>query len=131
MSNGTSHAYSPTRIIPKNGYDFKGSPLLATMGAFGNEQTQFFLLTSQGLYVWGTEGAVIPSSVTNGATFREMPLPKDISARDITYMTASYKVLVLKTKEGKVYTMGIDNKLYGDGSKNSDGQWHIVKLKGE
>lgn len=123
-----SHAYAPIRILPENGYKFQGSPMLATMGANGNSSTQFFLLTSKALYVWGSRATVVPQNVTSSTSFSQMALPEGVTPKDINYMTASFRVLVLKTKEGKVYTMGIDNKLYGDGSVTVDSKWHTVKL---
>ncbi|WP_455429738.1 DUF7507 domain-containing protein [Myroides albus] len=127
MPNGTNHVYSPLRILPKNGYDFKGSPMLATMGTYSNTKTQMFLLTSKGLYVWGTEGTVISTALTKNTSFGEISLPANVKPRDVVYMTASYNILVLKTKQGKLYTMGADYQMYGDGSLRADNEWHIVK----
>ncbi|MBB1140958.1 DUF11 domain-containing protein [Myroides sp. WP-1] len=126
-ADGSSHAFSPIRILPENGYEFKGSPIIASMGTYSNRESQFFLLTSKGLYAWGTQGAVISTANTTSSRFQEISLPTNVSPRDIDYMTASYKGLVLKTTAGKLYVKGNKYQLYGDGSSQNDNNWHVVK----
>lgn len=124
QADGTSKALDPLKIIPTNGFKFKGSPLLATLGSGGSNSTQNFLLTTQGLYKWGSSKGVIDKK--DGTGFISVELPRGIQSSDIKYMTASHGVLVLLTNNGMLHTLGNNNLLYGDGSKVSDVLWHKV-----
>ncbi|WP_341216685.1 Ig-like domain-containing protein, partial [uncultured Wocania sp.] len=127
MGANGSTIYSHQDVTPANGYNYTGYILLAAQGDVqGSGNPQSFLLTTTGLYVWGTEGAVIDSSITSSTTFQSMSLPSGILPGDISYMAASGGVLVLLTNSGDVYVMADDDsQLFGDGSTGTPNSlWH-------
>jgi len=131
-------AYTPTKIIPANGFAFKGSPLMASLGVQGtyvNDSRypflyQAVLLTTNGLYSWGRlRGIFHPDTngTNNNEKFHKISLPSGVSPYDIVDMQATYKGMSLLTKEGKVYTAGYNFNLFGDGTSTYDAGWHIVQ----
>jgi gliding motility-associated-like protein len=133
-ANGTSNNLSPVAVTPANGYNYTGTPVLATIGSQLTTELQFFLLTTTKLYVWGGDNSVIdaPSNA-----FSETALPTGVLATDVKYMTASAGVLVLLTNNGNVWVKststttiistgvdGLTGAIYGDNSSARDNNWH-------
>ncbi|MGB5553485.1 MAG: hypothetical protein WBM83_02420, partial [Flavobacteriaceae bacterium] len=131
-----------TEIIPANGYSYSGTPLLATLGddAQGSANPQNFLLTTNGLYVWGNENAVVDGTLTSSTSFQLLTvtaptgnpltgLPSSLSPLDIKYMSASKGVIILLTTSGNVYVMADDDfEILGDGSSSIDNNWHLANI---
>ncbi|MGG5508132.1 MULTISPECIES: DUF7507 domain-containing protein [unclassified Myroides] len=128
-----SHLLTPTRILPRNGFNFKGSPLIAsTAGAGANDTAEFqaVLLTSYGLYTWGQNSVIFGEDGIGGieGTFRQINLPEGTTPRDIRYMTATYGAVALVTFDGVVYIAGHASSLYGDNTTRTNAQWHKVMV---
>lgn len=135
------HLLEPTLICPENGFNFKGSPLLATISSNYYANNQNFLLTNLGLYAWGTGISTDYQTVETGKTateFQEIKLPEGVSPKDIRYMTASHGVLALLLKNNTIMTAGASSALFGDyvnghnpvtgeGIWYNDKKWHTVK----
>ena len=136
MPSGRSsdHFLVPTLICPENGFDFKGSPLQATISSKYYDNNQNFLLTNLGLYAWGT-GIARDYKLVNSSrqgyddtNFQEIELPENVSPKDIRYMTASYGGLLLLLENGKVMIAGSKSALYGDNYWNTDTEWHTLSI---
>lgn len=125
---------SPTAMVSgSNGFIFSGTPLLAAMGSH-HEEPQVFLLTTNGLYVWGTEGLVIHADNTTSDAIQLVTgtgtgngLPAGVSPSDVKYLTATYKALAIVTNSGNVYVLGAGSNCYGDGTTTANTVWHQVK----
>ncbi|WP_158209165.1 DUF11 domain-containing protein [Myroides phaeus] len=131
--------YVPTLICPEKGFDFKGSPLHATLGARDYDNSQNFLLTTDGLYVWGSNGyqqgggshySVVSPALVNTSKFQKMTLPTGVTPKMVRYMTASHRVLALLLTDGRIMINGTKSELYGDGTSEIDGNWHTVSKSG-
>lgn len=144
MPSGSSndHFLKPTLICPENGFNFKGSPLQATISSNYYANNQNFLLTNLGLYAWGTGISTDYQTVETGKSdteFQEIKLPEGVSPKDIRYMTASYGVLALLLKNNTIMTAGANSALFGDYANDivnevtgegiwyNDKKWHTVK----
>lgn len=120
---------APVRITPANGYAYTGTILLATGGNHNQGAgNQTFLLTTTGLFVFGSEGAVIENSLTSSTAVQSINLPSGVSVTDIKKITATYGAFALLTKDGKAYVLGTSHYVYGDGSAAANSGWHLVDI---
>jgi gliding motility-associated-like protein len=95
---------------------------------------QLIVLTSDGLFVLGTEGTVIDNTITPTSTFQKITvngktdgLPSGIQPTDVKMMFASTGMLMLTTCNGEVYVLSADSNLRGDGGVGNEIQWSQVK----
>jgi hypothetical protein len=120
-----------TEVSVANGYNFSGEVVKAS-GA-DNGDSQYVLLTTTGLYVWGREGAVVDDSLTSSKDFQSLALPTGVLASDIVDMKTGPGILALLTSSGEIWTMGSDDNakngfIYGDQSVTNDASWHKVQV---
>jgi gliding motility-associated-like protein len=133
MTSAGGDALSITAVSPANGYNYTGSPLKVALS--GNNSAQAFLLTTTGLYTWGTfsevvDGNIVAGSATSG--FASMTLPSGVLPSDVKKIKANTKVFFLLTNSGEVYITG-----HGSGSSplgyvaadgtNTANVWHHVQ----
>jgi len=133
--NSTDHFLKPTDITFANGFNYEGSPLMATIGSQYYANNQNFLLTTKGLYVWGTRGsstkyAVIHPDLVTSNAFQKIDLPTGVTPKDVKYMTASNNVLAILLNNGQIKISGTKATLYGDGISTLNKEWHTVSTKG-
>jgi len=127
-ANGVNHNLTPVSIIPANGYTYTGNLLFATDAT---HDTQAFILTTDGLYVWGASGANTAAShetaMVTDVAFHEIAMPIGILPTDVTYLTATNGGVFL-VANGKVYAQGITPDLMGDDGAAADANgWHTVQ----
>jgi len=127
-ADGTTDLGFPTAVTPANGYTYTGDLLDGTIGGDFQERVQAFVLSTDGLWVWGTQGIVIDASLTSSTAFQMMSLPAGVSPTDVKDMTASSEGIVLLLNDGSVYSMGITNTHYGDGTTSNDALWHQASV---
>ncbi len=135
-SDGTSSLISPTVIDPTNGFNYIGTPLKATLGDQA-WASQFTLLTTNGLYVWGTVNTLISSSIKNTTAFGKISvngktdgLPIGVDPTDVKMMFGSYGTLAIVTCTGEAWVLSFNGAKNGDGSAQSAANniiWHRVK----
>lgn len=141
-SNGIDNLFTPTEIIPANGYNYTGQTLKAAMGTAGNSSgnAQFALLTTDGLYVWGTAGYLVSTGVKSTSTFGKVDnttimgantygLPNGVNPQDIKMMFGSYLTLAIVTCTGDAYVLSSVGNKNGDGTLQNDTNnktWHKV-----
>lgn len=154
--NGTSNLNTPVRLVSgANGFNFSGDVLMATLGsASAFNYTQYFALTTSGLYVWGARGIVVPTAITAGTAMQPINLPPGISPARVKMIDAgsSYGTnntvgdqtgmngsLALLTTDGEVWIRSSVNAasitndfnaVQGDGNlltNNSSTDWHHVQ----
>lgn len=136
---GTGDLLVPTNINSTNFTNLTGTPLKATIGGQGGSgKEQAILLTSTGLFAWGTRGYVIASSLTTNATFQKIgntgngdantKLPSGVAPADVLQMTASYQTLILLTTGGNVWVLTQSSaNIQGNGAAAATSTWHQVK----
>jgi len=135
-ADGSTDQLIPTPITPENNYSYRGEIVDVTTAASGDTNSdQYFILTTEGLYVWGVriKAGVYRTSLNDGMypidtdAFQEIPLPSGVEASDIRNIEATTENIALLTNSGEVWIAGYNFKLYGDGSTNRDNEWHHVK----
>lgn len=136
---GTGDLLSPVNITVANFPALTGTPLKATIGGQGGSgKEQAILLTSTGLFAWGTEGYVVANSLTSSAAFQKIgtptggdattKLPSGVTPADVLQMTASYQTLILLTTGGYVWILTQSSaNIQGNGAAASITTWHQVK----
>ncbi len=136
---GTGDLLTPVNITVANFAALTGTPLKATIGgAGGSGKEQAILLTSTGLFAWGTEGYVVANSLTSNAAFQKIgtptggdgttKLPSGVAPADVLQMTASYQTLILLTSGGNVWILTQSSaNMQGNGAAAATTTWHQVK----
>ncbi|MFM1915080.1 MAG: hypothetical protein RLZZ531_749, partial [Bacteroidota bacterium] len=139
-SNGTTAVLSPQEINVTNYAALTGTPILtstASAGSGSSEQT--ILLTTTGLFAWGTEGVTIHANITSSTTFQKLTiagqtngLPSGVVPSDVTMLLALNKALAIVTSGGSLYVLNASGAsgYNGDGTSTgiSSDAWHQVKL---
>lgn len=142
-NNGSSDVLSPIEVNSANGYNYQGYILKIAGGGNRGSNTQFLILTTEGLYAWGSEGRVIHENLTNGTAFGKVnptasanvpgtnaySLPMGVNPMDVKMMFGSYYTLAIVTHSGEAWILSKDEK-FGDGSSGSSGNiqevWHRI-----
>lgn len=136
---GTGDLLTPVNITVANFPALTGTPLKASIGgAGGSGKEQAVLLTSTGLFAWGTEGYVVANSLTSNTAFQKIgtptggdastKLPAGVAPADVIQMTASYQTLILLTTGGYVWILTQSSaNIQGNGATAASSTWHQVK----
>jgi alpha-tubulin suppressor-like RCC1 family protein len=138
-NSGTGDLLTPMNITVANFPALTGTPLKASIGGQGGSgKEQAILLTSTGLFAWGTEGYVVANSLTSSAAFQKIgtptggdattKLPSGVAPADVLQMTASYQTLILLTTGGYVWILTQSSaNIQGNGAAATTTTWHQVK----
>lgn len=131
-SDGRGDILSPQVIDSVNYPGLTGKPLKAALGSMNLRKTQAILLTTTGLFVWGSPNLVISNMITANYEFRKIAvegkadgLPPGVRPGNVKIMTATFGGLAIVTDSGEVWTLGRDRYLFGDDSPDPD-KWHQV-----
>ena len=141
-SNGTSNILSPQNINSTNYPGLSGSILKAAVaGAASSTQSQAIILTTDGLYAWGSAGNILATSLTSNLdAFAKIgtplggdantKLPTGVTPGSIKMMVAFYQTLVLVTNSGSVWILTQTNgELRGIGTTTAaTTTWNKVKI---
>lgn len=115
-----------------------GTVLKASLGGFvntgnnlsGTYYTQGIVLTTTGLFAWGTEGSVISPDLTTSSTFQKISapiggdnstgLPTGVSPNDVSMLIAADRTLVILTNTGNVWILSlVSNEITANGLTGS------------
>jgi len=118
--------------------DFAGTAIKAVASTDDQRYQQNILWTTEKLYVWASEGAILPDTVTSGTAMQEFALPSGVSISDIADIKSGVGIFGIRTISGELWLIGsgkrtvdgsaqYDSNIYGDGSTSVDDQWHLVK----
>lgn len=121
-AKGMSHLASPTPILPPT-FNYTGTPLKATLGTISFGDTDMFLLTTDGLYIWGrysTMNKLTVDGETDG-------LPPGVSPTDVKMLFGSMGLLAIVTNNGETWVMGRPTGDGYEGSYNYKSLWTRVK----
>ncbi|MBW3519210.1 hypothetical protein [Flavobacterium sp. NKUCC04_CG] len=119
----------PVLVTPENGYNYTGTPLLASLGSRSANIAQYLLLTTSGLYSWGGVRGALPYMMKSSPAFGGVALPTGVLPTDIKYMTSGGGVTALLTNLGEVYIAAenvASSGIYGVATPNIHG-WNKVR----
>jgi len=139
-SNGTGNLFSPTVIGPSatatQNFVYAGSPLKVAAGSNYSGIRQFALLTTDGLYVWGTTGTLVDATIKSTTAFGKISvngktdgLPAGVAPTDVKMMFGSYGTLAIVTCTGAAWVLSFNGNKNGDGSAQviANNVWHRVR----
>ncbi|ENA1797896.1 Ig-like domain-containing protein, partial [Flavobacterium psychrophilum] len=135
MDNNGSDLVSP-KLINATNFPALGSstPLKGALGSGFNKNNQGILLSTNGLYAWGTEGVVLDASITSSTTFQKITiagntngLPAGVTPADVKMMFATYQSLVLTTCAGNVWVLAQDGSGFGNVASRGNGDTYLVQ----
>ncbi|MBL0084867.1 MAG: DUF11 domain-containing protein [Saprospiraceae bacterium] len=132
-NNGSTNALSPLDVTSANYSALTGTPLKATLGSNFFQAVQGILLTTTGLFAWGSEGIVLSGTITSSTTFQKLTingeadgLPVGVDPTDVKMITASYRTLAIVTCSGSVYVLAQDAAVRGVNGGGSATAWSQV-----
>ena len=144
-SNGSGDQVNPTEVNSANFIGLSGKILKFAGGSNGSEESQTVILTTTGLFAWGTEGTLISGGLTSTIAFQSLNvgtfgvsggatkadgLPAGVSPTDVKMLFGSYQTLALTTCSGEVWVLAINGNTYGDNATDNtanDALWHRVR----
>lgn len=108
MSSTGANLLVPTNITQANYPALTGTPLKAALASNSNARTQGVLLTTTGLFAWGTSGAagfIVPDTNFQKLTIggNANGLPTGVTPADVKMIFATYQTLALTTCSGDVW----------------------------
>lgn len=111
-NDGTSNLLVPTKIDNTLYPAITGSVLKVGIGSQSGSAEQGVLLSTTGLFTWGTEGTVLHADVTSGTVFQKLNingqtngLPSGVVPADVKMMFITSRTLVIVTCSGDVWVM--------------------------
>ncbi|MFS4428407.1 hypothetical protein [Chryseobacterium sp. S90] len=151
-TNVVLNLLTPTKIDPTTslptagstgaGFNYTGTPLKAALQGGNTSGGISYLLTTDGLYIWGSanmySGMANTYRTPNGNTFGKLTvnnkadgLPPGVSPTNVKMMSANQTTLTIVTCSGAVWTYSQSGAAYtyGDGmvvSTANDSKWHRV-----
>lgn len=140
VTQTSGNALTPIVVNPANfgtGANQLSGTILKFAGGSNVNTQQFAVLTSNGLYIWGNAGVLVPSigNISNNQ-FRKVTvngkadgLPTGVSPGDVKMMFGTQNALTIVTCSGAAYMLSSTGTSYGDGATDSgtnDLLWHRV-----
>ena len=102
---------TPKLVTPAEGYTYTGD-IIDVVVAGSNAISQYAVLTTEGLWVWGSKNTMMPTALTP-SSFSKVTLPADFSPRDALSITAADGGLAILMRDGTVRTVVIDTRASG------------------
>jgi len=127
-ANGVAAQLYFVDITAANGYTYVGSPVHATLGLRANSSQNFLMTDSNKIYVWGTQGGVLPASVAASGAFAEPAswgLPSGVTTADVKMFKATGSNIGILTHSGDLYLAGASFRVLQTGPSN--GTWTKMK----
>lgn len=133
-ADGTSPLLVPTEINSTNFPGLTGTPIKAAIASLAANH-QVALLTTDGLFVWGSKNIIFDITIKNNTAFGKIVvkgkldgLPDGVSPADVKMMFATTGALGIVTCDGSVYVLAKD---YASMTGNPDpfyvDRWFQVK----
>ncbi|WP_193844447.1 Ig-like domain-containing protein [Flavobacterium hungaricum] len=134
-NDGTTNVMSPLTINKANftGLNSGVTVLKAALGSNSTNGTQGIVLATDGLYAWGTRGAVLANSIGTSSTFQKIAigsnangLPTGVNPSDVKMMFATYKTLAITTCSGDLWVISQTASVRGNGGTGDALNWYRV-----
>ncbi len=134
MSNsGAADVLSPLSVNATNYPQLTGTIYKMGIGSDYLEYVQLVVLTSTGLFVSGSEGAVLDSGLTTSSFFRKVTvngkadgLPLNVSPADVKMLFVTNFTIIITTCSGEVYVLSQNDEVRGDGGNGDSLYWSKV-----
>jgi uncharacterized repeat protein (TIGR01451 family)/gliding motility-associated-like protein len=134
-NNGTANL-TTSRTINRTNFPALSAGATVLKGALGSNSsssTQAIVLATDGLYAWGTAGAVLAASITPSSTFQKITiagnangLPTGVNPSDVKMMFATYGTLAITTCSGSVWVISQTANVRGNAATGDALNWYQV-----
>ena len=111
-ADGVNNLLAPTEINATNFPGLTGNVLKANLGSDYTPTVQGIVLTTTGLFAWGTEGGVIHPNLTTSTAFQKITvagntqgLPSGVTPLDVKMLFVTANTIALTTCSGSVYVL--------------------------
>lgn len=132
-NDGADNVLTPQTFNSANYPALTGTIYKMALGSNFGLRVQLIVLTSDGLFVLGTEDTVLVETLTSSSTFQKITvngkldgLPVGVSPDNVKMMFASAGTLMITTCIGEVYVLSQRNVVRGNGGVGSSSQWSKV-----
>ncbi|WP_300601876.1 hypothetical protein [Niabella sp.] len=132
-SNGSSSNLVPAELNSANYSGLTGDILKIAGGSNSQNNAQFTVLTTTGLFIWGDEGILVSSAFKSGTGFAKVSggLPSGVNPTDVKMLFGTYQTLALLTCSGNVWVLSQNSDMRGAGnSASSSTTWYQVTESG-
>ncbi len=127
----------PSLINNLNYPGLTGRILKASMGSNTTSATQGILLTTTGLFAWGTAGGVLSTTIKSTPAFQkitglgnEFGLPGSVRPEEVKSMFATFQTLAIVTCSGEAYVLSQQANMRGNGATGAANTWARVQQTG-
>lgn len=134
-NDGADNVLSPQAFNSTNYPALTGTIYKMALGSNFGLRVQLIVLTSDGLFVLGTEDTVLVETLTSSSTFQKITvngkldgLPTGVGPDDVKMMFASAGTLMITTCIGEVYVLSQRNVVRGNGATGSSSLWSKVMI---
>ena len=134
MQNNGNNALSPISINTTNYPLLTGTIYKIAVGSSGTS-SQLIVLTSDGLFVGGSEDVVVDTQITTSQVFKRITvggetdgLPAGVNADQIKMLFATTGTLIITTCLGEVFVLAQNTNVRGNGGTGSSAQWSKVMI---
>ncbi|MCF3110680.1 hypothetical protein LL912_17995 [Niabella sp. CC-SYL272] len=132
-SNGSGSNLVPAELNSANYSGLTGDILKIAAGSNSQNNAQFAVLTTTGLFIWGDEGILVSSSFKSGTNFAKVNsgLPAGVNPTDVKMLFGTYQTLALLTCSGNVWVLSQNSDMRGAGNNaSSSTTWYQVTESG-
>ena len=134
-NDGSDNALTPQAFNSINYPALTGTIYKMGIGSDFGLNVQLIVLTSDGLFVLGNEGAVISDVLTSSSVFQKITvngkldgLPIGVSPDDVKMMFVSNQTIIITTCNGEVHVLSQYSNIRGNGGVGSGTQWSRVMV---
>lgn len=132
-ADGISHNLSPVELNSTNYPGLGGQVVHFTAGSYSgsiSHTVQFAVLTTEGLFVWGSEGYLVDPSLTGGTTSLKKIFTGDnlpVKPQNVKMLFGTYQTLAIVTCSNEVWVLSASASMRGSGGAGSANVWSRVQ----
>lgn len=128
-SNGSGNNLVPAELNNANYSGLTGQILRFAAGSNSQDDVQFAVVTTDGLFIWGDEGVLVSSNFKSGNSFAKVTNGLPVAPTQVKMLFGTYETLALLTCDGFVWVLSQNKNMRGDDA-NGSSTWHQVTESG-
>lgn len=126
-SNGSGNNLVPAELNSTNYSAITGQILKFAAGSYSQDNVQFAVITTNGLFIWGDEDALVSSSFKSGTNFSQVANGLPVPPLQVKMLFGTYRTLALLTCSGDVWVLSQSNNMRGNGGSGNSSTWAQVE----
>jgi len=128
-SDGSGNNLVPAELNNSNYSGLTGQILKFAAGSYSQDDVQFAVLTTDGLFIWGDEDALVSDNFKSGNSFAKVTngLPSGVTPLQVKMLFGTYQTLALLTCTGDVWVLSQRSNMRGNGGTGNNSTWYKVE----